>query len=93
MLTIYSVPVAAYCVKLRILMRYKSLAFQELPPPGGYGSEEYRSIVPSGNLPAMIHDGFLLSDSEAIAEYLEETFPDVPMLPGQHPAPRQGTGI
>ena len=88
MLTIYSVPVAAYCVKLRILMRYKSLAFQELPPPGGYGSEEYRSIVPSGNLPAMIHDGFLLSDSEAIAEYLEETFPDVPMLPGsiQHRA-------
>ena len=29
----------------------------------------------------MIHDGFMLSDSEAIAEYLEEAFPDVPMLP------------
>ena len=88
MLTVYSVPVAAYCVKLRILMRHKSIAFEELPPPGGYGSEEYRAIVPSGNLPAMIHDGFLLSDSEAIAEYLDETFPDVPMLPNsiQHRA-------
>jgi glutathione S-transferase/maleylpyruvate isomerase len=81
MLTIYSVPVAVYCAKLRIMLRYKSIPFERLPPPGGYGSDEYRAIVPSGNLPAMIHDGFMLSDSEAIAEYLEETFLDMPMLP------------
>ena len=80
-LTIYSVPVALYCAKLRILMRHKSIDFDELPPPGGYGSDEYRAIVPSGNLPAMIHDGFMLADSEAIAEYLNEAFPDIPMLP------------
>ena len=81
MLTIYSVPVAVYCAKLRIILRHKSIPFQELPPPGGYGSAEYRAIVPSGNLPAMIHDGFMLSDSEAIAEYLDEEFSDVAMLP------------
>ncbi|MEP3297647.1 MAG: glutathione S-transferase family protein [Pseudoruegeria sp.] len=81
MLTIYSVPVAVYCAKLRIMLRYKSISFQQLPPPGGYGSHEYRAIVPSGNLPAMVHDGFMLSDSEAIAEYLEDAFPDVPMMP------------
>lgn len=81
MLTIYSVPVAVYCAKLRIMLNHKSIPFEQLPPPGGYGSDEYRAIVPSGNLPAMIHDGFMLSDSEAIAEYLEEGFPDVPMLP------------
>lgn len=81
MLTIYSVPVALYCAKLRILMRHKGIAFEELPPPGGYGSAEYRAIVPSGNLPAMIHDGYMLADSEAIAEYLNEAFPDVAMLP------------
>jgi len=81
MLTIYSVPVAVYCAKLRIMLRHKGIAFTELPPPGGYGSDEYRAIVPSGNLPAMIHDGFMLSDSEAIAEYLDEAFADVPMLP------------
>ena len=81
MLTIYSVPVAVYCAKLRIMLENKSISFEQLPPPGGYGSDEYRAIVPSGNLPAMIHDGFMLSDSEAIAEYLEEAFPDTPMLP------------
>ena len=81
MLTIYSVPVAVYCAKLRIILRHKVIPFEELPPPGGYGSDTYRALVPSGNLPAMIHDGFMLSDSEAIAEYLEEAFPDIPMLP------------
>ena len=81
MLTIYSVPVAVYAAKLRILLRYKNIPFEQLAPPGGYGSDSYRAIVPSGNIPAMIHHGFMLSDSEAIAEYLEEVFPDVPMLP------------
>ena len=81
MITIYSVPVALYCAKLRILMKHKGISFEELPPPGGYGSDEYRAIVPSGNLPAMIHDGFQLADSEAIAEYLNEAFPDVSLLP------------
>ncbi|WGI22555.1 glutathione S-transferase N-terminal domain-containing protein [Amylibacter sp. IMCC11727] len=81
MLTIYSVPVAVYSAKLRILLRHKNIPFEQLPPPGGYGSDAYRAIVPSGNIPAMIHDGFMLSDSEAIAEYLEETFPATPMLP------------
>ncbi|MEL6683416.1 MAG: glutathione S-transferase N-terminal domain-containing protein [Pseudomonadota bacterium] len=81
MLTIYSEPVSLYCAKLRVLMRHKTLHWNDLPPPGGYGSDEYRAIVPSGNLPAMVHDGFMLADSEAIAEYLEETFPETPMLP------------
>lgn len=81
MLTIYSAPVALYSVKLRILLRHKNIPFTELPPPGGYGSDAYRAIVPSGNIPAMIDGDFMLADSEAIAEYLEESYPDVPMLP------------
>ena len=85
MLTIYSVPVATYCAKLRVMMRHKGLAWQELPPPGGYGSAEYKAIVPSGNLPAMIDNEFMLADSEAIAEYLNEAYPNVPMLPDTIP--------
>ncbi|MBB5720967.1 glutathione S-transferase/maleylpyruvate isomerase [Loktanella ponticola] len=81
MLTIYAVPVSVYNAKLRILMRHKGVAFTELPPPGGYGSAEYKALIPSGNLPAMIHGDLVLADSEAIAEYIEEAFPDVPMLP------------
>ena len=81
MLTIYAVPVSVYNANLRILLRHKGVAFTELPPPGGYGSAAYKALIPSGNLPAMIHDDLTLADSEAIAEYIEETFTDTPMLP------------
>ena len=62
-------------------MRNKGLEWEELLPPGGYGSAEYKAIVPSGNLPALIDNGFMLADSEAIAEYLNEAYPEVAMLP------------
>ncbi|NKB53973.1 MAG: glutathione S-transferase [Rhizobiaceae bacterium] len=82
MLTLYAVPVSLYCAKLRIVLRHKRLSFDELPPPGGYGSDEYKKLVPAGSLPALIHDGLQISDSEAIGEYLNEAFPDPDMLPG-----------
>ncbi len=34
-----------------------------------------------GKVPAIEHDGFWLTESLAIAEYLEEAFPAVPLLP------------
>ena len=62
-------------------MRHKGLEWQELPPPGGYGSDDYKKIIPSGNLPAMIDGTLTLADSEVIAEYLNEKYPQPPMLP------------
>ena len=82
MLKIYAIPVSLYCAKLRILLRHKNLAWEEVLPPGGYGSDTYKQLVPAGNLPALEHQGMLLSDSEAIAEYLNEVFPEPDMLSG-----------
>lgn len=81
MLKLYALPVSLYSAKTRIALRHKGLDWREELPPGGYGSAEYKRIVASGNLPALDHDGFLIADSEAIAEYLEDLFPDPPLLP------------
>lgn len=81
MLLIYTSDHSLYCAKLRIILRHKQLPFEEAPPPGGGGSPEYLSIVPSGNIPALLDGGLVLSDSEAIAEYLEEKHPEPKMLP------------
>ena len=81
MLRIYTSDHSLYCAKLRILLRHKQIPFEEAPPPGGGGSTEYLSIVPSGNIPALVDGDLVLTDSEAIAEYLEEKYPDRPMLP------------
>ena len=81
MLRIYTSDHSLYCAKLRILLRHKKLDFEEQPPPGGGGSADYLSIVPSGNIPALVDGDLVLTDSEAIAEYLEERHPDPAILP------------
>lgn len=81
MITIYAIPISLYCAKLRILLRHKALEWEEIPPPGGYGSDQYKKIIPSGNLPAMVDGELTLADSEVIAEYLNEKYPQPAMLP------------
>jgi glutathione S-transferase len=78
---VYTSDHSLYCAKLRILLRHKMLSFREAPPPGGGGSSTYLALVPSGNIPALVDGGLILTDSEAIAEYLEEKHPEIPMLP------------
>jgi glutathione S-transferase len=80
-ITLYNVAVSSYGAKVRIILRHKGLAWTDIPPPDGYGSDAFRQIVPAGTVPAIIHDGLTLADSEAIAEYLDETFPAPPMMP------------
>jgi glutathione S-transferase len=63
------------------LMRFKKLTWDELSPPGGYGSETYKALVPAGSLPALQVGEQIIADSEAIAEYLEESVPLPPALP------------
>jgi len=82
MITLYSIPESLYSAKLRIVMRMKGISFEEVPPPGGYGSDAYKKVVPAGTVPAIVHDAFVLADSEAIAEYLNEVFDAPQMLPG-----------
>jgi glutathione S-transferase len=78
---IYTSDHSLYCAKLRIVLRHKGLAFEEVPPPGGGGSAEYLAHVPSGNIPALVDGDLTLTDSEAIAEYLEEKHPQIAIHP------------
>ena len=81
MITLYNVPVSSYGAKVRVILKHKRLDWTEAAPPDGYGSTAYKQIVPAGTVPAIIHDGLTLADSEAIAEYLDERFPSPPMMP------------
>jgi glutathione S-transferase len=78
----YAIPVSTYCARVRIILRLKSVDFVELLPPGGkYNTTEYRSLVPAGSVPAIEIGGFRLHDSDAIAEFLDEQFPEPAMWP------------
>ncbi len=73
--------------RVRIALALKGLAFNAVPinllvPPGGANHQpEYLAINPQGRVPALrTDDGELLIQSPAIIEYLEERYPQVPLL-------------
>lgn len=77
----HATPLSSYSAKVRIVLCVKGLAYEEHPPAHGYRSAEYRAIVPMGTLPALQDGDWVLSESEAINEYLEERYPQPAMLP------------
>ena len=79
---LYAIPISNFCSKVAIVLRHKQISHQILPPPNGYGSPEYKLVVPTGKIPGLIDGELVLSESEAINEYLEECYPDPMMLPG-----------
>ena len=73
--------------RVRIALALKGLDYQALPvnliaPPGGeHRQPAYLQINPQGRVPALrTDDGELLIQSPAIIEYLEERYPQVPLL-------------
>lgn len=75
---------AAY--RVRIALALKGLSFENIPVnlvPGvsEQRSEAYRAVNPQGRVPFYEDGAVAISQSPAILEYLEETYPDVPLLP------------
>ena len=79
---LYALPISNFCSKVAIVLRHKQIPHQILPPPNGYGSPEYKLVVPTGKIPGLVDGDLVLSESEAINEYLEEQYPNPVMLPG-----------
>ena len=77
----YTVPVSNYCAKVELALALKGIQTLHQTPPGGYGSESYKAIVPTGTVPALVDGDLVLSESETINEYLEERFPKPALLP------------
>jgi maleylpyruvate isomerase len=81
---------AAY--RVRIALNLKGLPYEAVPvhlvkDGGQHLSEAYRRINPAAALPSLVDRDLALSQSLAIIEYLDETYPYPPLLPGD-PAAR-----
>ncbi|HKX80000.1 MAG TPA: maleylacetoacetate isomerase [Novosphingobium sp.] len=70
--------------RTRIALNAKGLAFDQVAHDlraGEQRSEAYRALNPQGLVPALETDGEVLSQSTAIIEWLDERYPDPPLLP------------
>ena len=80
---LYNVPHSNFGAKVLTAVAIKGVGdhIEVQEPPGGLRSDAYRSVVPTGQVPALVDDDLMISESEAIVEYLNEAFPDPPLLP------------
>ncbi|MGR9089455.1 MAG: maleylacetoacetate isomerase [Gammaproteobacteria bacterium] len=73
--------------RVRIGLRLKGVAYQSIPVPlvKGGGEQhlpEYRALNPQGLVPTYNDQKISLSQSLAILEYLDESYPEPAFLPG-----------
>lgn len=72
--------------RVRLCLEEKSLGYQSRVVDMAkmeHHSPEYPKINPLGVIPTLIHDGRPLHESGTICEYLDESFPDPPLRPGE----------
>jgi glutathione S-transferase len=84
-LVLYHGGISTCSQKVRLVLAEKGLTFRGETidvPAGEHLSEWYLALNPNGVIPTLVHDGAAIIDSSVICEYLEETFWDPPLAPG-----------
>ncbi len=75
---------AAYRVRLALNIKgceYERRAIHLLKDGGQQFSDEYKRINPLSLVPSLQDDNYIISESLAIIEYLDEKYPTPPLLP------------
>ena len=84
MLTLYDFGNSVCCQKVRITLCEKGLDW-EASPVNLFRSEQYDpaylKLNPKGVVPTLVHDGKPVNELTLICEYIDETFPEPPLMP------------
>jgi len=80
MLTLYDAARCPYCARVRIALAEKGLSFETVEIDLANRPDWLYAMNPSGRVP-VLDDGFVLPESAVIMEYLDERYPDAPLLP------------
>lgn len=83
-LTLYGAPYSVYVRIVRLVLLEKNIDYRletvDIFKPDK-AVEAYRSIHPFAKIPAINVDGFVLYETGAIVRYLDEIFPEPPLMP------------
>src|SRR5262245_7337448 len=81
---LYNFHVSSTSYRTRIVLNLKGLSYDYIPvrlDKGEHLGEADGTIIPMRGVPTLEVDGVHLYQSSAIIEYLEEKYPDPPLLP------------
>lgn len=86
MLKLYSYYRSSAAYRVRIVLNLKQLKYETIPVHlvkngGEQYAPDYLALNPSASVPTLEHDGKILTQSNAICEYINELHPEPPLLP------------
>lgn len=87
---LYHLPLCPYSRKVRLTLREKGMASELIEVSPWEHGEEYLALNPAGEVPVLEDGSLVICDSQAIVEYLEDAYPDTPLL-GRGTAQRMET--
>ena len=77
---LYSGDLSPYSARVRMQIYAKGITDITLERPATFGTPQFRKDHPIGRIPVLDIDGDYMPESEVIAEYLEEIYPEPSML-------------
>ena len=80
MMKLYSGDLSPYSARVRMQIYAKGITDITLERPAHFGTPKFREEFPLGRIPVLDIDGDMMPESEVIAEYLEEIYPEPSML-------------
>jgi glutathione S-transferase len=78
---ILGVRLSPFVRKVAVVLTIKGLDYEQESIMPGAAAPEFRTLSPLGKIPVLVDGEFSLADSTAICEYLEEKYPDQPVMP------------
>ena len=87
MITLYDADRCPYCARVRIVLAEKGLEYETVVIDLDDRPAWIYEKNPTGRVPVLEEDTFVLAESAVIDEYLDERYPDPPLLPSD-PAER-----
>ena len=73
--------VSPYVRKVLVCMELKGIDYEVDPITPFFGNDEFRRLSPLCRIPVLIDGDLVLTDSTVIAEYLDEAYPEPPLMP------------
>lgn len=84
MITVYYAPPSIYGRKVLAVLEEKGLDYEIKAmsfQAEDHKKPEYEKMNPNGEIPTLVDDGMVIYESTAIIEYLNDEYPEPPLLP------------